>query len=249
MKFSYSEVWADTVRLLRANASLLAAVAGVFLFLPSLILGYVAPQPSPEPGSDVLAAMAEHFSENWLIILVVSTIGFIGNLVILLLVLDVGRHTVGGAIRASFGFLPVYFAVSLLAIMMIAAGTVLFILPGLYLMGRLAVIGPIVVAEPQRGAIETLKRSFERSKGRGWAIAGLILLLVFVYWLISVIATVAIGSIFLLAERAIGADGVGAFLILVMEVAIGAAFQTVLIVLFAAVYRRLASGEVSTSGI
>ena len=39
MKFSYSAVWDGTVRIFRGNASLLLAVAGVFLFLPLVIIG------------------------------------------------------------------------------------------------------------------------------------------------------------------------------------------------------------------
>ena len=36
MTFSYSAVWDDTVRLLQAHGRLLAAIAGVFLFLPAV---------------------------------------------------------------------------------------------------------------------------------------------------------------------------------------------------------------------
>ena len=38
MKFSYSAVWSDTMRMLRQHGSLLLAVAGVFFLLPGLLL-------------------------------------------------------------------------------------------------------------------------------------------------------------------------------------------------------------------
>ena len=41
MKFSYSEVWADTVAMLRENLAIIAALAGVFLFLPTLLAAYL----------------------------------------------------------------------------------------------------------------------------------------------------------------------------------------------------------------
>ena len=47
MKISYSAVWADTAALLRSHASLIATVAGVFIFLPGLLVAYFLPQPEP----------------------------------------------------------------------------------------------------------------------------------------------------------------------------------------------------------
>src|SRR6185437_17138364 len=50
MRFSYNQVWEDTLRLLRENAALLAAIAGVFLFLPALLVAVLVPPPVPPQG-------------------------------------------------------------------------------------------------------------------------------------------------------------------------------------------------------
>ena len=42
---SFTAVWNDTAAMLRANGGLLTAVAGVFLFLPPLLLSRLLPEP------------------------------------------------------------------------------------------------------------------------------------------------------------------------------------------------------------
>src|SRR3954467_5366360 len=109
MKFSYSDVWADLMGLLRAHASLIATVAGVFIFLPGLLLGYFAPQPeAAESLGEMRRLMVEYASLNWPWLLLNSLAGMLGAIVILLLVF-VRNITVGGAIAAALPILPFYF--------------------------------------------------------------------------------------------------------------------------------------------
>lgn len=239
MQFSYSAVWDDTVRMLRANASLLLAVAGAFLFLPSVVVGFIAPQPT---GQISMAAMMDYVAANWPLLLLVNLIGITGNLAILTLVLDHGRPTVGAAIRAAFMLLPFYVLASLVSGFLIFIGTLALILPGLYAIGRLAVLAPVMVAEARHQPVDAVRRTFEVSRRRGWAILGLILLVVIAFYIVNVAATTVLGSIFLLIDRAGGGPGVGAFLLLLLESALGAAFSTLLIVLIGSIYRRLTSG-------
>lgn len=248
MKISFSAVWDDTARMLRANAALFIAVAGVFLFLPALVSGYLAPEPAAGKDGVTIAAMADYISRNWLLLLIVNLIGFVGNLALLILALDEGRPTVGGAIKAAFILLPAYFLASLLSGMMIGVGMLLLILPGLYLMGRLAPVGPVLVGEGRRNPIDVIRRTLGLTKGNGWAILALILIVVITFWIASFAATAVFGSIFLLLDRAAGAGGLGAFLLLLLNAVIGAAFNTVLMVLLAALYRRLVPAP-ATSGI
>ena len=249
MKFSISAVWDDTVRMLRANASLLLAIAGVFLFLPAVVSAYLAPPPTGGSEGVTRATMMTYYVENAPALLLVQIIGFLGNLALLILCLDEGRPTVGGAIRGAFVLLPFYFLASLLSGVMVGLGLLLLILPGLYLLGRLAVTGPVVVAERVRNPLTVVKRSFALTKGRGWSVASLILILLVTYLVVNLAVVTVFGSIFLLIDRAAGGDGVGALLLLILQGVAGAAFQTVLIVLLASLYRRLVPAEGSTSGI
>lgn len=239
MQFSYSAIWDDTVRMLRASTSLLLAVAGVFLFLPALVLGVIAPQPT---GEISLAMMMEYVAANWPLLLLVNLIGITGNLAILTLVLDEGRPTVGAAIRSAFMLLPFYFLASIVSGFLIFLGTLAFILPGFYAIGRLAVLGPVMVAEGRRQPIDAVRRTLALTKRRGWAILGLILLVVIAFYIVNMAVTAVLGSIFLLIDRAGGGPGIGAFLLLILESALGAIFSALLIVLVGSIYRRLTSG-------
>jgi hypothetical protein len=249
MKISFSGVWDDTVRLLRANASLFIAIAGVFLFLPSLILGYVAPQPTGGAGGPDGAALANYFAENWKLLLLVNVIGFVGSLTLLILALDQSRPTVGGAIRGALVLLPTYFLTGILSFLLIVIALLAFILPGLYLIGRLATAGPVIVAENRRNPLDAIGRSFAITKGNGWANLGLILIVIITFWVMSLAATVVFGSIFLLLDRTAGIGGVGALLLLILQGIISATFNAVLALLLASLYQRLVQSQSSTSGI
>ena len=236
MKFSHSAVWEDTVRTLKASRPLLVAVAGVFLFLPAALAAYLA----PPPPADTMAEMLAHIADNGLTILLVNIVGFVGNLTILILALDERRPTVGSAIAAALGLLPVYLLVSFLSGFMIGLGLMLLIVPGIYLIGRLSVTGAVLVSEPARNPLAVIRRSFALTKGQGWAIAALILLLFLAFYVITLAVTYTAGSVLLLIDRAAETGGIGAFLLLVLTTALSSAFNVVLMVLLASVYRRLA---------
>src|SRR4051794_3440782 len=157
MNFSYSDVWADLMGLLRAHASLIATVAGVFIFLPGLLLGYFAPQPEVADLREFGRIWSEYFEINWLWLLLGSLVNMVGSIAILLLVFSRGI-TVGGAIAAALALLPSYFIASLLSSIPIAFGFLLLIVPGLYLLGRFAPLSAVVAAETRRNPIDALVR-------------------------------------------------------------------------------------------
>jgi hypothetical protein len=242
MSFSYNRVWDETVRTVRGNASLLVAVAGVFIFLPTLIAAYLAPAPQAQ----TMAAMGEYYRENFLTLLIAQIVSFIGNLAVLTLVLDDRRPTVGGSITGAFGMLPAYFLVSLLSGLMILGGLMLLIVPGLYLVGRLSAAGPALVAERRRNPFDIISRSFAITKGNGWAVLGLIILVFVAFYILMLALTLVIGSMLLLIDRASGAS-IGSFLLLILTSATTAAFNTVLMVLVASIYRNLAGAVAQPS--
>ena len=239
MKFSYSAIWDDTVALIRAHGSLVAALAGVFIFLPSLLLAYLLPQPvATEPGQ-LIALMSEYLRANWMWLLLENLLNMIGAIAILRLALHEGPSTVGGVISAAFALLPFYFLASLLSSVLIGIGFALLIVPGLYLVGRLTPLGAVIVAEDRRNPIDALRRSFEVTKGRGWAIFGLVLVVAIAGIIVTVVINNLFGALFLIVA---GKD-LGLFLTLVLASATGAAFVALLATLYAAIYRNLAGGS------
>ena len=243
MNFSYSAVWEDTVALTRRHAPLLTAIAGVFIFLPALLFAvYLTPE---EPQTQDINRMFELLIEwyqaaaPWLFLQ--SLITMVGSVAMLRLVFEPDT-TVGGALGYAFLLLPFYFLMSLISGLIIACGTLLLIVPGLYLYGRLAPAGAIMVAEKRRGPIDAIQRSFELTKGRGWAILGLVLIVAIVGAIAIGVAGALLGIILML----VAGREVGELLTTVVTTALSAAFTTVMLMLLAAIYRALAPQTAAT---
>jgi hypothetical protein len=235
MKFSYSAVWDDVVRLARTHGSLIVALAGVFIFLPTLMAGHFLPQPQTEDPSQVLPAMTEYMGANWHWLLLENLLNMVGVLAILRLAFPRGASTVGGVIAFAFALLPFYFLSSILAGVIVGIGLLLLIVPGLYLLGRLTPLGPVIVAEERRNPFDAIRRTFEVTKGRGWAVLGMVLVVGIAGLIVMVVVNNLLGLVFVL----VAGDDVGRFLALIVSSATAAAFATVLTLLYAAIYRNL----------
>jgi hypothetical protein len=234
MKFSYSAVWSDTVGLIRANATILAAIAGVFVFLPALLLAYFLPQPQTAQPDEALRVMMEYLNEVWPWHLLANVVGMVGAIAMLLLLLGRRGTTVGGLIATALAILPFYLLASICSGILLVIGFILLFVPGFYLIGRLAPVGPVVVAEGRRNPIDVIQRALQLTKGKGWAVTGLVLLVAIAGSILSLAVTAVLGIVLAL----VGGD-IGRFLILVLQALGGAVLTTVLIALLAAIYRAL----------
>lgn len=242
MKFSYSAVWDDTVRMLKSHGSLLLALAGVFFLLPALLTGYLLPTPTSQ--SNPLGAMMDYYRENWLWLLIGALVNSVGAVAIYLLLFDRRGGTVGSAIGAALPIVPFYFLMSLLVSIAIGLGCVFFLIPGIYLLGRLAISGAVMVAEARGSPFDAIGGSWRLTRGKGWAVAGMILVVGLVGLILSFVVTAVLGSVFLLVG---GREGVGGLLVLILSSALTAGVYTVLIVLLAAIYRRLTAADSADS--
>ena len=242
MKFSYSAVWDDAVRLLRSHGSLIAALAGVFIFLPGLLTAALLPQPQPQSVDRVLEAMSDYIHVAWPWLLLETLVNMVGTIAILRLIFPRQTSTVGGVIAASLPLLPTYFAAAILSNVIVAIGLILFIVPGIYLLGRLAPVGPLIVAEERRNPLDALRRSFQLTAGKGWAVAGLVVIVAVAGVIVMMVVNNLIGLLLLL----LAGQKIGGFLVTIVGALTAAAFTTLLVLLYAAIYRRLAEPETST---
>jgi hypothetical protein len=240
MKFSYSAVWAEVTALLRSHASLIATIAGVFIFLPDLLAAYFLPQPEPQAGTfaELGRLWTEYAALNWPWLLLVRLANMIGQIAILLLIFSRGI-SVGGAIAAAFALLLSYFAAALIANFAIALGILLFIVPGLYLLGRFGPLVAVLVAEARRNPIDALRRCWDLTRGHGWAILGLILIIAIAAAIVVGVAATLLGIVFVL----VAGQEIGHLLVLIVRSAGNAAMMTLLLVLSAAIYRSLSAGK------
>ena len=237
MRFSYSAIWEDTVRLLRAHASLAVALAGVFLFLPSLLVSYLLPMPQTTDANEMIRQFGEYFSNNAGWIMLSGICGMAGTLSILMLVFRSPGIAVGGAIAAAVALLPFYFVANLIAFIPIMLGVLLFIVPGLYLLGRFLPIAPVMVAEGQRNPLSVAGRSWALTRRRGWAVVGLFLLVFVAGFILS---SVVAGIIVVILRILVSGD-LARLLGLIVSTAGSTILQVVLIFLYAAIYRALAA--------
>jgi len=243
MRLSYTAVWDDAAAMLRANASLIAALAGAFLFLPALVVRqYAAPPSSQGAPADfvhVFAAFQAYVAAYWPLLLAARIAELVGSVAILELVLGPRGTSVAGAIGTGFLLLPFYFATFFLANIAIFAGIVLLVVPGLYLLGRLAPFPAVVVAERRRSPFDALARAWALTAGRGWAVLGLLLLVMIAIAIVTAIAGMVLGVVFVF----LAGKGLGGFLAAAAAAVAGAAGAVVMLALYAALYRHLAGGE------
>jgi hypothetical protein len=240
MTFSYNAVWEDTGRLLRANGALLAAIAGVFVFLPTLLLGHFFPPPDLSGVDPALQAqLFRRFLRAGMLWYVLhSFVLMIGAAAMLRLVLG-PRTTVAGAIMFGTVLLPAYSVLVVLTNLIVFIGALFLLVPGLYLWARVTPAGAAMVAEDRRNPIDALKRSFALTKESGWAVLGL-LLLVLIPGLVLILAVLtASGSLFILAAG----QEVGTLLTEIVYCAMITALVLIFTMLSAAIYRALAAPE------
>jgi hypothetical protein len=238
MKFSYSDVWDDMLRLLRGNGGLIASIAGVFVFLPVLLVYVLMPVPPAGPPDLALANLAVYWREVWYWILLENVVAMIGSLAVLRLVLARGGATVGEAIAGAFALLPAYLAAAVLAGAATFAGLLLLIVPGLYVAGRLAPLPAAIAGEGLGNPLEAIRRTLALTRGRGWAIFGLIMLIGVPSW----VAFLVVSSLSEILFIAIAGQHVGGLLALTATAAAAAAISTLMVLLYAALYGRLSKG-------
>lgn len=239
MTFSYDRSWADAVGMVRSNLAILVAVAGVFLFLPAYALLMFAPfeQPRGNPNDlrALLAVLSAYYQANVLSFLAVSVANTIGQAALLVLLLDRHRPTVAEALRVALQLALPLFALTMLVNLMLISGFALAIAPGLYLLGRLAVTAPALIAGRQGNPAAALVASWRHTRGLGWRIAGLILMITALGWIALSASTSVLNVIIGLALPA----DITMFATAFVDAFGGAALSLLLIVLSAAIYREL----------
>lgn len=237
MKFSYNGVWDETMRLLRAHGGLLAAIAGVFIFLPTLLVAQLLPP--PEQGTltpvEYFRAFLHYYWDHRLWILIEGFVVMTGSIAILRLVLSAGT-TVAAALAFAGVLLAPYSVLALITGLMVGFATILLVVPGLYLAGRLVPAGAAMVAENRRNPIDAIRRSFTLTGGNGWRVLGLVVLVYIAGMVLMLVIQSLAGIVFILAAG----QHIGTLLATIVGSAVYAVFLTVLTVLYAAIYRTLA---------
>lgn len=237
-KFTQNAVWADTVKLTRTHWVALIAIAGVFNFLPTLLVNHFYPMPEPPADADFqtrFQLMADYYRAHSLVVVLQSFVVMIGSAAMLRLVFA-RSGTVGAALLFAIILLPVYSILVVLENLAVGLGFALLVVPGLYIWGRLLPAAPAMVAEERRNPIDALKRGFQLSEGHGWLIVGLYLLVMIPGTVLVLVISQVSGILFIL----VAGQELGMLLGMIVLCAVSALVATILTMLTAAIYRALA---------
>ena len=229
-RWTIGSVWQEMRDIVRTNGGVFAPVAAMFVMLPNLLAARFVPDLRESvfdlPSGPVTVAS-----------LLVSLIGAVAQAFILRVARRGDDRPVREVLREAFGLAPPLFALSILTGLATMFGLILFIIPGLYVIGRLA-IGQAVLVNERRGVGDSLRRAWELSGPHAWRILGFgLLLLVAVMGAILLLSAVAMaaGVIF----RIVGLTGVDQMLVLLVSAVVISAATVYGAVGISVIYRRV----------
>jgi hypothetical protein len=237
LTFSPEKAWNEALAMLRAHKDILLIVAGVFILLPTMANVLFVPQPEIDGMAlNLMQAWQDYLRENATTLFLLSLPVALGQAAILSLLLDPERPTVGDALGRALKMLPVVLVLGWIVQMGIMFGLLAFIVPGLYLFGRLLCAAPAQMAERIWNPITALQRSLELSRGNGWSILGTLAVVA----LLGLVIQVAVTSVFgIVARLTLPADA-ATIVTAVIAALITTLFQLALTLCAAAAYRQLA---------
>lgn len=175
MTLDVAGVLRDAWVMAKRDRDVLIGVSGALILVPAIAQEMFVPAPPPLPasGSDTAAlqgwieAATIWSRQNDLLLFGLSLVAVFGALVLFLLYTDRTRPSVGAALSSGIVFLPRYVLLALCIALPVNIGTLLLLIPGLYLKGRLLPVGPIFVAERPLGVFAASRRSFAMTRGNG----------------------------------------------------------------------------------
>jgi hypothetical protein len=190
MKIDWAAVFADAWHRWKRDRQLLLPLAGLFLFLPQFAF-YLLASPLPAISSEnsdpeMLLAPGSPLVE-WMTHNAPGMIGSVlamafGGLAVLTLYLGGEGETLGAAMRRAVALFPRYLLAVIVAGLPAAPiqlGLLILVIPCLYVLGRLLLVGPALVAERPIGVIAAIGRSFALTRRRGLVMMGLAALALF----------------------------------------------------------------------
>lgn len=244
MRLTAGSVVADALLLFRHDHMVLVAVAGPFWFVPTYAIALLVPPPPPPPGRPVdegstlawfdslgqwMTAQGHWYFAAW-------AIGLWGTATVYALYLHHDRLDVRGALGRGATLWPRLALASALIGLMSTAGLLLWVLPGLYILGRLMPTGPALTAEQPLSAANAIARAFRLTRGSGVALMAIAAMTLGLGWLL--------GQPFLMLAAWLSAQGGGNPVAIALvdagaaAVAAAAALASALVAV--AAYRRLA---------
>jgi hypothetical protein len=261
MKFDMSEAWREATAMIAANREVLLVVAGIFFFLPTLLLGLTMPDFRGLVSTDTEVAQAqmlEFYTGYWWLFVLTMIASMVGYLALLALLRDHSRPTVGQAMRtglagvfpaigAYLAFFVVAFALVLAAMVIagLSGSPAVAVLLGLACMIALVYLGikfslaaPVIAIEKIYNPFTVLARSWWLTRGNSFRLFLFFLLIVIVYFVLSMVGGI-------LTAALLFALGEAAYMMIsgLLSALISAALAVVVVAVLASAHRQLSGAS------
>lgn len=191
MTLTFSRLLADAWTLFRREADLILRLALPLVVLPAFAVQLLCdplpplpPAPRDQPMLEAWITQVGVWGQaNAIWYLLADAVGVYGLAAIAILLLDPDRPVVAGALRtAARRFVP--FALASLAVAIpVGLGMWFFVLPGLWVQGRLAAAFPLLARASRQGAAQAVRVSWRATRGAGFALAGAVVTVFLLQWL------------------------------------------------------------------
>jgi hypothetical protein len=252
-----SAAWREAMAMVTANREVLLIVAGIFFFVPSLIVGLVIGDMQQEmlaDPKDAQVAILALYTKWWWLFALTSIAGMVGYLTLLALLRDHTRPTVAEALKIGLiGILPgigaylvLVLCLSLVGGVLIAiataagnaavgvlVGAVLFV-GVIYVLVKVSLSGPVIAIDKVFNPFKILTRSWRLTKGNSVRLCLFYVLLVVAYLVIASVLAMVVALVVLAAG-----PGSAAMVNALLGGVINAVAYMVFVAILAAVHRQL----------
>ncbi len=237
-KFDMGRAWNAAVGLIGSHRDLVLAIAGVFLFLPSAVVGIFGPPEPPiegVPAQQMLDILLQYYSDMLPYLLVTAVLGSVGTIAIARLYLGSRGMTVGATLVFALTVVISTVVAGIISSVVVGFAMVLLIVPGVYLYARFAMVLPHVATTGDKNPLALLAGSWAATRGNGWR---LVLYLVLIGIIGIVIYLLISGVIGLLFSALLPVDAARVAVAL-LSALLGAAISVIYTAILCGAYRDL----------
>ncbi|SEL29222.1 hypothetical protein SAMN05216382_1730 [Sphingomonas palmae] len=191
MTLTFSRLLADAWSLFRRQADLILRIALPLVVFPAfavqLLCDPLPPLPPPPRDQPMLEAWIAQVGvwgqTNAIWYLLADAVSVFGLAAIAILLLDPDRPVVAGALRTAGTRLVAFILASLLIAVPVGMSMWLFVLPGLWVQGRLSAVIPLLARAPGQRVVPAIRTSWRATRGAGFALAGAVVSVFLLQWL------------------------------------------------------------------
>lgn len=237
-KFDMGRAWNAATGLMGSHRDLVLAIAGVFLFLPSAVIGIFGPPEPPIEGVTpvvMLEILSEYFGEMLPYFLVSAILGSIGTIAIARLYLGARGMTVGATLIFALTVAVTTIIAGIISGIAVGFAALLLIVPGLYLYARFAMVLPHVATTGDKNPLTLLQGRWNATQGNGWRLVLYLVLIGIIGFIIYMLALGVVGLLF----SALLPDDASRIALALLSALFGAVFSVVFTAILCGAYREL----------